>query len=94
MSKEKQQNITALDTLPFKLTTTSEKVFPKINVLIVEDNVINQAILGSFLRKNKISYKIAKNGKEAVDKWKEGNLHLIFMDLQLPVLSGIEAAKK
>ncbi|KAH7590598.1 Response regulatory domain profile [Nakaseomyces glabratus] len=94
VSKEKQQNITALDTLPFKLTTTSEKVFPKINVLIVEDNVINQAILGSFLRKNKISYKIAKNGKEAVDKWKEGNLHLIFMDLQLPVLSGIEAAKK
>lgn len=73
---------------------TSEKVFPKINVLIVEDNVINQAILGSFLRKHKISYKIAKNGKEAVDKWKEGGLHLIFMDLQLPVLSGIEAAKQ
>lgn len=73
---------------------TSEKVFPKINVLIVEDNVINQAIMGSFLRKHKISYKIAKNGKEAVDKWKEGGLHLIFMDLQLPVLSGIEAAKQ
>ncbi|KAL3230466.1 hypothetical protein RNJ44_00915 [Nakaseomyces bracarensis] len=94
LPKSKSPNVTALDTLPFKLTTTSEKVFPKINVLIVEDNVINQAILGSFLRKNKISYKIAKNGKEAVDKWKEGNLHLIFMDLQLPVLSGIEAAKK
>ena len=74
--------------------STSERVFPKINVLIVEDNVINQAILGSFLRKHKISYKIANNGKEAVDIWKEGGLHLIFMDLQLPVLSGIEAAKQ
>ena len=74
--------------------STSERVFPKINVLIVEDNVINQAILGSFLRKHKISYKVAKNGKEAVDIWKEGGLHLIFMDLQLPVLSGIEAAKQ
>lgn len=75
-------------------SNTSDKVFPKINVLIVEDNVINQAILGSFLRKHKISYKIAKNGKEAVDIWKEGGLHLIFMDLKLPVLSGIEAAKQ
>ena len=74
--------------------STSERVFPKINVLIVEDNVINQAILGSFLRKHKISYKVAKKGKEAVDIWKEGGLHLIFMDLQLPVLSGIEAAKQ
>ncbi|CCD26769.1 mitogen-activated protein kinase kinase kinase SSK1 NDAI_0I02000 [Naumovozyma dairenensis CBS 421] len=82
------------DTLLSGITTTSEKVFPKINVLIVEDNVINQAILGSFLRKHKISYKVAKNGKEAVDIWKEGGLHLIFMDLQLPVLSGIEAARQ
>ncbi|EDO17632.1 hypothetical protein Kpol_1004p4 [Vanderwaltozyma polyspora DSM 70294] len=76
----------------FKIT--GEKVFPKINVLIVEDNVINQTILASFLRKHKISYKVAKNGREAVDKWKEGGLHLIFMDLQLPVLSGIDAAKE
>lgn len=74
--------------------TTRDKVFPKINVLIVEDNVINQAILGSFLRKHKISYKVAKNGREAVDKWKEGGIDLIFMDLQLPVLSGMDAAKQ
>lgn len=74
--------------------TTRDTVFPKINVLIVEDNVINQAILGSFLRKHKISYKVAKNGQEAVDKWKEGGVDLIFMDLQLPVLSGMDAAKQ
>ncbi|CCK68946.1 mitogen-activated protein kinase kinase kinase SSK1 KNAG_0B05140 [Huiozyma naganishii CBS 8797] len=86
----------ALKTIPNNgtNTSTSANVFPKINVLIVEDNVINQAILGSFLRKHKISYKVAKNGKEAVDIWKEGGLHLIFMDLQLPVLSGIDAAKQ
>lgn len=75
-------------------TSTSTKVFPKITVLIVEDNVINQTILCSFLRKHKISYKVAKNGQEAVDKWEEGGIDLIFMDLQLPVLSGTEAAKQ
>lgn len=90
----KNENMNATDIAEKENTNTSEKVFPKINVLIVEDNVINQAILGSFLRKHKISYKIAKNGKEAVDIWKEGGLHLIFMDLQLPVLSGIDAAKQ
>ncbi|CCH60817.1 hypothetical protein TBLA_0D03170 [Henningerozyma blattae CBS 6284] len=77
-----------------KMRSTSENIFPRINILIVEDNVINQTILGSFLRKNKIFYKVAKNGREAVDKWKEGGIHLIFMDLQLPVLSGTDAAKE
>lgn len=90
----KNQNMNATDISEKENANTSEKVFPKINVLIVEDNVINQAILGSFLRKHKISYKIAKNGKEAVEVWKEGGLHLIFMDLQLPLLSGIDAAKQ
>ncbi|SCU82684.1 LAME_0C02410g1_1 [Lachancea meyersii CBS 8951] len=73
---------------------TIDKVFPKINVLVVEDNMINQAILSSFLRKHKISYKTAKNGIEAVEKWEEGGMHLILMDLGLPLLSGIDAAKE
>lgn len=90
----KDENMNGTDISEKENINTSAKVFPKINVLVVEDNVINQAILGSFLRKHKISYKIAKNGKEAVDIWKEGGLHLIFMDLQLPVLSGIDAAKQ
>lgn len=43
-------------------SNTREKVSPKINVLSVEDNVITQAILGSFFRKQKISYKFTKHG--------------------------------
>lgn len=71
-----------------------EKVFPSISVLVVEDNAINQAILGAFLRKRKINYQIAKNGQEAIDKWKKGGFHLVLMDIQLPVKSGIEATKE
>lgn len=77
-----------------QIALPKEKVFPRINVLIVEDNAINQAILGLFLKKNGISYKVAKNGLEAVERWKEGESHLILMDLQLPLLSGLEATKK
>lgn len=75
-------------------TTTFEKVLPSISVLVVEDNAINQAILGAFLRKHKIRYHIAKNGQEAVDMWKKGGFHLVLMDIQLPVKSGIEATKE
>lgn len=75
-------------------SSTFEKVLPLISVLVVEDNSINQAILGAFLRKHKIHYEIAKNGQEAVDKWRKGGFHLVLMDIQLPVKSGIEATKE
>lgn len=74
--------------------STTDTVLPSISVLVVEDNAINQAILGAFLRKYKIPYQIAKNGQEAVDKWKTGGFHLVLMDIQLPVKSGIEATKE
>lgn len=74
--------------------STTERVLPSISVLVVEDNAINQAILGAFLRRHKIHYQIAKNGQEAIDKWREGGFHLVLMDIQLPVKSGIEATKE
>ncbi|CAG8689354.1 19702_t:CDS:2 [Dentiscutata erythropus] len=73
--------------------TNSFYVIPPINVLIVEDNPINQAILSTFMRKKNIKYECASNGQEAVDKWKKGGFHLILMDIQLPVMDGIEATK-
>lgn len=71
-----------------------EGVVPQINVLIVEDNVINQKILEAFMRRKKIRSAVAKNGKEAVEKWRQGGFHLVLMDIQLPVMSGIEATKE
>ncbi|KAL5488284.1 MGSSK1 [Sanghuangporus weigelae] len=69
-------------------------IVPPISVLIVEDNPINQTILSTFMRKKKIKYDVAKNGAEAVTKWKTGGFHLILMDIQMPVMDGIEATKE
>lgn len=67
---------------------------PPVKVLVVEDNVINQRILATFLRKRQIKYEIAQDGREAVEKWRQGDFHLILMDIQLPVMDGIEATKE
>ncbi|KAI8380837.1 hypothetical protein BD560DRAFT_347208 [Blakeslea trispora] len=76
-----------------KGTPFADVVSPPINVLIVEDNIINQAILSTWMKKHKIKFSVASNGKEAVDKWRKGGFHLILMDIQLPVMNGIEATK-
>ncbi|VDC04082.1 unnamed protein product [Peniophora sp. CBMAI 1063] len=66
-------------------------IVPPINVLVVEDNPINQTILTTFMRRKKIKFDVAKNGEEAVTKWKSGQFHLILMDIQMPVMDGIAA---
>lgn len=69
-------------------------IVPPISVLIVDDNPINQTILSTFMRKKKIKYDVAKNGEEAVEKWRSGGFHLILMDIQMPVMDGIQATKE
>ncbi|EMD37750.1 response regulator receiver [Gelatoporia subvermispora B] len=65
-----------------------------ISVLIVDDNPINLTILSTFMRKKNIKYDVAKNGEEAVQKWRIGEFRLILMDLQMPVMDGLEATKE
>ena len=48
-------------------------------ILFVSDNPINQTILSTFMKKKKIKYDVAKNGEEAVQKWRTGGFHLILV---------------
>ncbi|KAI0824651.1 hypothetical protein BC628DRAFT_1321751 [Trametes gibbosa] len=81
--------------IPKKGTRGSENnIVPPISVLIVDDNPINQTILSTFMKKKRIKYDVAKNGEEAVSKWRSGGFHLILMDIQMPVMDGIQATKE
>ncbi|KAA8641891.1 hypothetical protein EYZ11_002162 [Aspergillus tanneri] len=71
-----------------------EGTVPPINVLIVEDNVINQRLLEAFMKRLSVRWKCAANGAEAVQKWREGGFHLVLMDIQLPVMNGLDATKE
>jgi osomolarity two-component system, response regulator SSK1 len=67
---------------------------PPINVLIVEDNIINLKLLEAFMKRLKVRWQTAMNGKEAVTKWRAGGFHLVLMDIQLPVMNGLEATRE
>ncbi|KAG7144637.1 Response regulator mcs4 like protein [Verticillium longisporum] len=67
---------------------------PPINVLIVEDNPINLKLLEAFVKRLKVRWKTAMNGRDAVKKWKGGGFHLVLMDIQLPIMNGLDATKE
>lgn len=67
---------------------------PPINVLIVEDNIINLKLLEAFMKRLKVRWQTAMDGRQAVNKWRAGGFHLVLMDIQLPVMSGLEATRE
>lgn len=64
-----------------------------LKILVVEDNLINQKITKSFLVRMNHTVSIVKNGKEAVDIFEKEYFDCILMDIQMPVMDGIQATK-
>ena len=61
------------------------------NILVAEDNIINQKLVKQILLNYGVTVELANNGLEAFEKRKSSNYDLIFMDIQMPVMDGIEA---
>jgi len=64
------------------------------HILLVEDNKANQLFMKSLLQNLGVSFDIANDGIEAINKVKNNKYDLIFMDINMPNLDGIEATKK
>jgi len=65
----------------------------KFRILLVEDNIINQKVCLSLLKKIGLIADSVNNGKEAVTKLKKEKYDLVLMDIQMPVMDGFEATK-
>ena len=66
----------------------------KGHILLVEDNEINQIVMGEMLKSFGLTYDVANNGSEAVEALRINRAYdLVLMDVQMPVLDGIEATK-
>lgn len=66
----------------------------KGSILIVEDNYDNQQLLSIFLADIGAKLTFVENGQQAIDKALNEIYDLIFMDMQMPVMGGLEATKK
>jgi PAS domain S-box-containing protein len=65
-----------------------------IQILLVEDNEINQQVAKELLELSHCSVIVANNGQEAVDIFESNSqIDLILMDVQMPVMNGLDATK-
>lgn len=60
-------------------------------VLLAEDNIDNQRLISMYLKKLGADIVIANNGKEAIEQTADTDFDLILMDMQMPVMNGIDA---
>ena len=65
-----------------------------LRVLVAEDNEVNLLVLKNYLASYNISPTVVSNGQEAVDQAKAADFDLVLMDIQMPVMDGLEATRQ
>ena len=87
-----------VDSLPFTKAESPEPAdelidFSHAKVLVAEDNVDNQYLIGLLLNRFGVSFHTVDNGQKAVEVAADDNFDLILMDIQMPEMGGCEAVE-
>ena len=72
----------------------SEKISYSGKVLVAEDNKLNQELIKHILSSLNIDFKIVENGQDGVSEFKSSKYDLVLMDINMPILDGVEAFKQ
>lgn len=65
----------------------------EFNILIADDEEVVRNFLIRVLRKNNYKFTLARDGEEAIKKIEEDNYNLVFLDIWMPKLNGVEVFK-
>ncbi len=65
----------------------------KLRILVAEDNEINRKVIGRILERAGHAVEIVENGEKALDALERQTFDVVLMDLQMPVMGGLEAAR-
>jgi PAS domain S-box-containing protein len=91
----------AVDVPPASVASAGPFAFPedgaqtsKLRVLIVEDNPVNQQVMGLILGKLGHKAVMASNGQQALTRYGQENFDVILMDLQMPGMSGLDTTRE
>jgi two-component system, sensor histidine kinase and response regulator len=90
LGKQAKLRINRADGLPESKASRSAP----LRVLLAEDGIANQKMAVALLEKWGHQVTIAGNGLEAIERWRDGIFDVILMDLQMPVLDGLEVTQR
>jgi hypothetical protein len=87
-----EEDLQGMATLTMDDNTTKGTLSPSLRILLAEDNLVNQRVAMSMLGKMGHRITLATNGLEAIEQWRQGDFDLILMDVQMPEMTGLQAA--
>jgi len=73
---------------------TVRELANSLSVLLAEDNPVNQKLAVTILNRRGYHVTVAGNGQEALDALEQDDFDLILMDMQMPVMDGLEACQR
>lgn len=90
--------------IPYKIATTKENTSEKIKqssytslqslkIMVADDEAFNRLLVSTILNKGKAKVTMVVNGQELVDKMKQERYDLLIVDVNMPVLNGIDACR-
>jgi PAS domain S-box-containing protein len=65
-----------------------------LKILVADDSEDNRALIEAYLKKTPYQVECAQDGQEAVDKFIAGSFDLVFMDIQMPNVDGLQATRQ
>jgi len=87
-------NISEFPEIKSQPAVDGEYIFSGGTVLVVDDVLLNKELLNNYLKQAGLKTFTASNGKEALEILGKNNIDLVFMDIKMPVMSGLEAVRK
>jgi CheY-like chemotaxis protein/anti-sigma regulatory factor (Ser/Thr protein kinase) len=78
---------------PMEVPTGEVEVHPTARILLAEDEPMIREMITMMLAQRGLHPVTAESGLQAVEKWQDGDFDLIFMDLQMPDMDGMEATR-
>ena len=87
------QTLPAVGLAPQQKVVPDLRKEPRPRILVVEDDPVNRTTLTIMLELSGFLADTAHNGRHGIELWSQGGYDLIVMDVQMPVMNGIEAVK-
>lgn len=72
---------------------TARPALTRARILVAEDNLVNQAVVRGFLKLGGFTADFVQNGREAVEAARTALYDVVLMDMEMPVMDGLEAAR-